>query len=94
MLSNSSLDATVSYDEPSKLYHWRGEGSKAVLEVKLLSDRKIEYGMPFSVTIKPKDGYRKTTIEINENGEWHEIHEIWHEYRWFKDEESVLKKVK
>jgi hypothetical protein len=48
--------------------------------------------MPISLV--PHDGTRKTTIEITEGGEWHQTLEVWKEGRWFKSEESFLKKVK
>ena len=93
-MGRSKLDAIISYDETVKLYHWRGKNSKSILEAKLLSDRTFHYGMPFSITVEPRDGYRRTTIEVNENGEWHETLEVWVRGKWYKFEESILKKAK
>jgi len=35
-----------------------------------------------------------TTIEVKDNGEWHETLDLWHKDRWFKIEESILTRVK
>ena len=93
---NSTLAATVYYDDAAKLYRWRGEGSygrKNPLEAKLIDARTLQYGMPFSVTVEPSDGNRRTTIEVTESGEWHETLEVWRKGSWYKAEESVLKKT-
>ena len=89
----SILEATISYDESAKLYHWRAKDSTKGFEAKLLSEKTFQYGMPFSITVKPADGNRKTTIEVKENGEWHETVEVWHKGKWYKSEESILKRV-
>lgn len=97
MAHSSALDATVYYDEERKLYRWRGEnqyGRKNPLEAKLIGVRTLQYGMPFSVTVEPSDGVRRTTITVDEKGEWHEKLEVWDVGRWHKIEESTLKKVK
>ena len=94
---SSTLDATVYYDDALKLYRWRGENSyarKNPLEAKLVGDRSLQYGMPFSVSIRPADGSRRTTIEVTRGGEWHETLEVWKTDRWYKVEESILKRVK
>ena len=94
---NSTLDATIYYDDATKLYRWRGENSyarKNPLEAKLIGAKTLQYGMPFSVTLEPSDGNRRTTIEVTEGGEWHETLEAWSKGSWHKAEESVLKKVK
>ena len=94
---SSELDATIYYDEKIKLYRWRGEnsyGRKNPLEAKLIGDRTLQYGMPFSVTLQPADGNRRTSIEVTEGGEWHETLEVWDGGRWYKVEESILKRVK
>lgn len=94
---SSTLDATIYYDDALKLYRWRGENSYArrnPLEAKLTGDRTLEYGMPFSVTSRPADGSRRTTVEVTQSGDWHETLEVWKTDRWFKAEESILKKVK
>ena len=94
---SSTLDATIYYDDTSKLYRWRGEnpyGRKNPLEAKLVRDRTLQYGMPFSVALQPADGSRRHTIEVTEGGEWHETLEVWQTDRWYKVEESILKKVK
>ncbi len=97
LFRSSELDATIYYDEKLKLYRWRGEnsyGRKNPLEAKLIRDRALQYGMPFSVTLQPADGNRRTTIEVTEGGEWHETLEVWNRDRWYKVEESILKRVK
>jgi hypothetical protein len=95
--SSSTLDATIYYDEGVKIYRWRGEnsyGRKNPLEAKLIEARTLQYGMPFTVMALPSNGYRKTTIKVTEDGEWHETIEVWYRDDWFKAEESILKKVK
>jgi hypothetical protein len=97
MAHSSALDATVYYDRELKLYRWRGEnyyGRKNPLEAKLIDVRTLQYGMPFSVTMEPSDGVRRTTISVDEKGEWHEKLEVWDMGRWYKIEESTLKRVK
>jgi hypothetical protein len=64
------------------------------LEAKLIRDRTLQYGMPFSATLQPADGNRRTTIEVTESGEWRETLEVWNTDRWYKVEESILKRVK
>jgi len=94
---SSTLDATIYYDDALKLYRWRGEnsyGRKKPLEAKLIGDRSLQYGMPFSVTLQPTEGNRRTTIEVTQSGEWHETIEVWKTGRWYKAEESILKRVK
>ena len=94
---SSELDATIYYDEKVNLYRWRGEnsyGRKNPLEAKLIGNRTLQYGMPFSVTLQPADGNRRTTIEVTESGEWRETLEVWRTDRWHKVEESILKRVK
>jgi len=93
-LGASTLDATIFFDKTLNLYQWRGKGFKTTLEAKLLGDRTLQYGVPFSVPVEPVNGDRKTTIEVNENGEWHETLEVWWRDRWYKFEESILKRVK
>ncbi len=97
VFQSSELDASIYYDENIKLYRWRGEnsyGRKNPLEAKLIRDKALQYGMPFSITLQPADGNRRTTIELTEGGEWRETLEIWQADRWYKAEESILKKVK
>lgn len=97
VFQSSTLDATIYYDDALKLYRWRGEnsyGRKNPLEAKLVRDRVLQYGMPFSVTLQPSDGNRRTSIEVTEGGEWRETLEVWNSDRWHKVEESILKRVK
>ncbi len=97
MSRSSALSATVFYDAERKLYRWQGGnryGRANPLEAKLIDARTLQYGMPFSVTIEPSDGNRRTTIKVNEGGEWHETLEVWDRGRWYKIEESTLKRVK
>lgn len=97
VFQSSTLDATIYYDENLKWYRWRGEytyGRKNPLEAKLIRDRTLQYGTPFSVTLQPAEGNRRTTIEVTEGGEWHETLEVWQTDRWYKVEESILKRVK
>lgn len=97
VFESSTLDATIYYDDKVKLYCWQGEntyGRKNPLEAKLVHDRTLQYGIPFSITSQPADGNRKTTIELTEGGEWHEILEVWHNDKWYKVEESYLKRVR
>jgi hypothetical protein len=95
--SSSTLDATIYFDDAVKLYRWRGEnsyGRKNPLEAKLVGDQTLQYGMPFNITIRPENGYRKTTIRVTKEGEWQETLEVWYRGRWNKVEESVLRRVK
>jgi hypothetical protein len=97
VFQSSTLDATIYYDNKLKLYRWGGDSPsdrKKALEAKLIGDRTLQYGMPFSVTVQPADGYRRTTIEVTESGEWHQMLEVWETDRWIKVEESILKRVK
>ena len=95
MISHTgSGDAEISYDAKMKLYRWAGRGSKATLEAKLIADRTFQYGMPFSVALQPEEGYHRTTIRIDDAGEWHETIEEFIQGRWFVIEQSVLKRVK
>ena len=89
-----SGDAEISYDVKMKLYRWTGHGSKTSLEAKLTADRTFQYGMPFSVTLQPEEGYHRTTIRVDDAGAWHETVEEFIMGRWFVVEESVLKRVK
>ena len=94
---SSELEATIYYDERVKLYRWRGEnsyGRKNPLEAKLIGDRTLQYGMPFTVTLQPANGNRRTTIEVTDGGEWHETLEEWNRDTWYKVEESILKRVR
>ena len=97
IFGSSSLDASLYYDDKLKLYRWRGEnpyGRKNPLEAKLVADKTLQYGIPFSVAFEPSERNRRTTIQITDAGEWHETLEIWHLGRWFLVEESTLKKIK
>jgi hypothetical protein len=97
VMRSSSLDATIYYDDALKLYRWRGEnsyGRKNPLEAQLVSERTLQYGMPFSISVTPKDGYRKNTIKVTDEGEWRQTLEVWYRGRWNKVEEVVLRKVK
>jgi len=96
VFQSSSLDATIYYDDKVNLYRWRGEnsfGRKNPLEAKLIHNRTFQYGMPFSITLQPADGNRRTTIEVT-SGEWREMLEVWKTDSWHKVEESTLKRVK
>ena len=94
MTSSSTLDADISYNETTKLYNWRGKGSKSILEAKLTSDRTFHFGMPFSVNVEPREGYRKTTIRVTLSGSWEETLEVWSRGKWYKAEQSILTRVK
>jgi hypothetical protein len=97
MARSSALDATVYYDAERGLYRWRGEnqyGRRNPLEAKLIDARALQYGMPFSVTTEPEDGNRRTTIRVDEGGEWRETLEVWDRGGWHKLEESTLRRVK
>ena len=89
-----SGDAEISYDGKMKLFRWTGRGSKTSLEAKLTADRTFQYGMPFSVSLQPEEGYHRTTIRVDDAGVWHETIEEFIMGRWFVVEESVLKRVK
>jgi hypothetical protein len=92
---SSSLEARIYYDSHTKLYQWAGEtsyGRKNAIEAKLIGDRTLQYGIPFSVPFQPTERHRRTTIQITDAGEWNETLEIWHLGRWFLVEESILKK--
>ena len=94
---SSSLEASLYYDDRLNLYRWRGEnpyGRKNPLEAKLVADKILQYGIPFSVPFVPSERNRRTTIQITAVGEWYETLEIWHLGRWFLVEESTLKKIK
>ena len=93
-LHTGSLEAIISYDTKLKLYSWRGKNSKITLEAKLIGERTFQFGMPFSAIIQPKEGNRKTTIRVTENGEWHETIEEFLDGEWFVMEESTLKRIK
>ena len=93
----STLDASIYYDNELKLYRWRGEnqyGRKNPLEVRLVRDKTLQYGIPFDPQFEPYDGNRRITIQITDVGEWHETLEIWHSGKWYTVEESTLKKIK
>jgi hypothetical protein len=97
VFESSSLNASLYYDDRLKLYRWRGEnpyGRKNALEAKLVADKTLQYGIPFSIAFEPSERNRRTTIQITDAGEWHETLEIWHLGRWFLVEESTLTKVK
>lgn len=94
---SSTLEADLGYDEALKAYRWRGKHTdprKPPIEVRLINDRTLQYGVPFAVEFVPSEGNRKTTIKVNEAGEWNETLEIWHLGRWHLVEESTLKKIK
>lgn len=92
---SSTLEANIYYDDTSKLFHWRAAyGHRNPLEAKLIREKALQYGMPFSITLQPADGNRRTTIEVTESGEWLETLEVWQTDRWYKVEEAILKKVK
>ena len=93
----SSLDATIYYDDGAKIYRWGGGSSserKNDLEAKLIDVRTLQYGIPFTVTVALPNGARRTTIKITESGEWHQTLDVWKIDRWYRVEESVLKRVK
>jgi hypothetical protein len=97
VFSSSSLEASLYYDDTLKLYRWRGEnpyGRKNPLEAKLVAEKTLQYGIPFSVAFEPSEQNRRTTIQITDAGEWHETLEIWHLGRWLLVEESTLTKIK
>ncbi len=90
-----SSTASVYYDEKSKLYYWRPGTSAgrrnphaAVLAEPKVLRVKLEFSAPHTISIM--------TIEITDDGEWHEKHEAWHseEKGWVTMMETVLKKVK
>jgi hypothetical protein len=94
---SSTLEANISYDDEAKIYRWRGEtsfGRKNPLEAKLIDVRTFQYGIPFTVTVALPNGARRTTIKMTESGEWHETLDVWKIDRWYRVEESVLKRVK
>jgi hypothetical protein len=94
MSRSSTLDATISYDEGAKIYRWRGEGSKIALEAKLIDVKTFQLGVPFTVNVVLPNGARRTTIKITESGEWNETLDVWKIDRWYRVEESTLRKVK
>jgi hypothetical protein len=94
LLHSSNLDASISYDEESKLYSWKGRDSKVILEAKLIADKTFQFGVPFSVPFEPERRNQRTTIRITDAGEWHETNEIWYAGNWFVVKKSLLKKVK
>lgn len=93
----SSLDATIYYDDEAKIYRFGGDSyseRKDDLEAKLIDVRTFQYGIPFTVTVALPNGARRTTIKITESGEWHQTLDVWKIDRWYRVEESVLKRVK
>lgn len=94
LFHSSTLDASISYDEKTKLYHWHGQYSKSVIEAKLVAERTLQYGMPFSVTLEPEQGNRKTTIRVTQAGQWEETLEVWERGKWYIVEQAILTKVK
>jgi hypothetical protein len=93
----STLDATIYYDERAKIYRWRGEnsyGRENPLEAALIDVRTFQFGVPFTVKMLLPNGARRTTIKVTESGEWNETLEVWKIDRWYKVEESILRKVK
>ena len=90
-------DASVYYDAVSKVYRWRGENGyarKNPLEAKLVGARTFQYGALYTSDAPLPNGTRRTTIEVTESWEWHETLEVWKIDRWYKAEESFLKRVK
>lgn len=84
-------ESTVSYDEQSKLYRWRVASSNRPgnpFEVKLLGPRSFQW------VLHTRDGMLRTTINVNDNGEWHEERESLRSDGWVKLQETVLKRVK
>lgn len=94
---SSTLDASIYYDAGARIYLWWGElpGVQArPLEANLIDVRTFQSGVPFTATVPLKNGARRTTIKVTESGEWHETLEVWKIDRWYKVEESVLRRVK
>lgn len=94
---SSTLDATIYYDDGAKIYRWGGgssSGRKNDLEAKLIDVRTFQYGIPFTVRLALPNGARRTTIKVTESGEWHQTLDVWKIDRWYRVEESVLKKMK
>lgn len=90
---SSSSDASVYYDEGTKLYYWRREtsqGRKTPFQARLIKPGalQVKFEFPGSVLLR--------TIEVTQEGEWHERFEIWlgEKDGWFKSQEIILKKVK
>ena len=94
VLEGSNLEASISYDDELKLYSWKGKDSKSILEAKLIGDKTLQFGVPFSVPFEPERGNERTTIRITDAGEWHETYEVWYGGNWFAVKKSILKKVK
>ena len=94
----ATAQAPVLTDEMKKLDfivgEWKGYGRKNPLEAKLVGDKTLQYGIPFSVSFEPSEGNRRATIQITDAGEWHETLEVWHLGRWSLVEESTLKRIK
>jgi hypothetical protein len=83
--------STISYDGQAKLYRWRMEAAKGPgnpFEAKFLEPRTLQL-----ITHTP-DGMGRTTIEVTEDGQWHETFELLLSEGWFKVQETILKKVR
>jgi hypothetical protein len=90
---NSSGEASIYYDEATKLYYWRWDtsaGRKTPFPAQLLEPKTLQmkFEYPGGVLVR--------TVKVTEDGEWHERFDIWlgDKDGWFKSQEIILKKAK
>jgi hypothetical protein len=84
-------ETIITYDEEAKLYRLRSTSSKGrgnLFEVKLIAPRTFQW------VFQTPDGSVRNTIEVTEDGQWHETLELLLSYGWFKSQETFLKRVK
>lgn len=90
---SSSGDASIYYDEGTKLYYWRWEtatGRKTPFPAQIVEPRTLQVKFEFP------GGLLVRTIKVTDDGEWHERFDIWlgNKDGWFKSQEIILKKAK